>query len=50
VFDDFAVEHEFPGIGHMKMLLNARRIYQDDVGTERILIAIEDVTEQRGRG
>jgi hypothetical protein len=28
-----------------KPLLNARRIYQDGAGTERILLAIEDVTE-----
>lgn len=51
VFNDFEVEHEFPGIGHKKMLLNARRIYQDGAGTERILLAIEDVidTEISGR-
>jgi PAS domain-containing protein len=50
VFNDFEVEHEFSGIGHKKMLLNARRIYQEDTGTERILLAIEDVTDQSGRG
>ncbi len=42
VFNDFEVEHEFPGIGFKKMLLNARRIYQDGAGTERILLAIEE--------
>jgi hypothetical protein len=31
------------------MLLNARRIYQEGAGTERILLAIEDITEQNGR-
>jgi two-component system CheB/CheR fusion protein len=46
VFNDFEVEHVFPGIGYKKMLLNARRIYQEGAGTERILLAIEDVTEQ----
>jgi two-component system CheB/CheR fusion protein len=50
VFNDFAVEHEFPGIGYKKMLLNARRINQEDAGTERILLAIEDVTDKSDRG
>jgi two-component system CheB/CheR fusion protein len=50
VFNDFEVEHEFSGIGFMKILLNARRIYQEGTGTEMILLAIEDVTEQSGRG
>jgi two-component system CheB/CheR fusion protein len=49
VFNDFEVEHKFPGIGFKKMLLNARRIYQEGAGTERILLAIEDITEQNGR-
>jgi two-component system CheB/CheR fusion protein len=46
VFNDFEVEMEFPGIGCKKMLLNARRIYEAGAGIERILLAIEDVTEQ----
>ncbi|MCE8423483.1 MAG: PAS domain-containing protein, partial [Candidatus Methanoperedens sp.] len=46
VFNDFKVEHEFPGIGSKKMLLNARRISQEGKGAERILLAIEDVTEE----
>ena len=46
VFNDFEVEHEFPGIGCKKMLLNARRIYQEGAGEERILLAIEDVSEK----
>lgn len=50
VFNDFEVEHEFPGIGCKKMLLNARRIYQVGAGSERILLAIEDVTEKSGMG
>jgi two-component system CheB/CheR fusion protein len=45
VFNDFEVEHVFSGIGFMKILLNARRIYQVDTGTEKILLAIEDVTD-----
>ncbi|NJD52508.1 MAG: PAS domain-containing protein [Candidatus Methanoperedens sp.] len=43
-FNDFRVEHDFPGIGQKVLLLNARRIYQEGKGTERILLAIEDIT------
>jgi two-component system CheB/CheR fusion protein len=42
-FEGFRVEHDFPGIGHRVMRLNARRI-GSDVGEDRILLAIEDVT------
>jgi PAS domain-containing protein len=42
---DFVVEHDFPGLGRRKMLLNARRIRHDDADTQTILLAIEDVTE-----
>jgi two-component system CheB/CheR fusion protein len=48
-FNDFAVEHKFPKIGLKKMLLNARRIYEADMKTERILLAIEDITGREGR-
>ena len=41
--EGFRVEHDFPGIGHRVMRLNARRI-GSDVGEDRILLAIEDVT------
>lgn len=44
-FDDFEIEHDFPEIGRKVMLLNARRLRQE--GAERILLAIEDVTERR---
>ena len=46
-FDNFEVDHIFPTIGHKIMLLNARRIYQEGIGTQKILLAIEDVTERR---
>ncbi|MCG7848744.1 MAG: PAS domain-containing protein [ANME-2 cluster archaeon] len=48
VFNDFEVEHEFPGIGYKKMLLNARMVYQEGLSTESILLAIVDVTGQSG--
>jgi len=46
-FDDFEVEHCFPAIGRKFMVLNARRVRQPLGNTELILLAIEDVTEQR---
>lgn len=46
-FDNFEVEHDFPGIGKRTMFFNARRIYLESNRTKLILIAIEDVTETR---
>jgi diguanylate cyclase (GGDEF)-like protein/PAS domain S-box-containing protein len=46
-FNDYEVVHEFESIGRKVMFLNARRIYRDDIGTQTILLAIEDVTERR---
>lgn len=50
-FEDYPVEHEFPQIGHKKMLLNARQIEQEDHDPQGplILLAIEDVTDRLGR-
>jgi len=45
-FNDFMVEHRFPKIGYKKMLLNARRVFENTMKTERILLAIGDVTAQ----
>jgi PAS domain S-box-containing protein len=46
-FDNYEVEHDFAGIGRRIMLLNARQIEQV-MGKERIiLLAIEDITEQK---
>ena len=46
-FDDYEVEHDFTIIGKRVMLLNARQI-QRGSGKERIiLLAIEDITEQK---
>ena len=44
-FDNFAVEDNFPSLGRRQMLLNARRMYTE-LGSQRILLAIEDVTGQ----
>ncbi len=46
-FQDFEIDHEFPIIGRRIMLLNARRIYREDIGTQAILLAIEDITERK---
>jgi len=45
-FENFEVEHYFPILGHRKMLLNARRITQEDRGNPMILLAIEEITER----
>jgi two-component system CheB/CheR fusion protein len=46
VFNDYLVEHHFPGIGYKKLLLNARRLVQLEVGKEFILLAMEEVKER----
>jgi len=48
VFDGFQVEHDFPGIGHRVMLLNARRVYEGGSATQRILLAMEDISDRAG--
>jgi PAS domain S-box-containing protein len=46
-FDNYEVEHEFSTIGRRVMLLNARQIHRV-LGKKRIiLLAIEDITEQK---
>ena len=46
-FDDFAVDHEFPGIGWCTMLVSARRIVGTTGETQLILLAIEMATPGR---
>jgi two-component system CheB/CheR fusion protein len=43
-FEDFEVEHDFPSIGHVKLLLNARRLPGGDDQPERVLLAMEEVS------
>lgn len=40
-FEGYEVEHDFPVIGHRRMLLNARRILDSTGGTKMILLAME---------
>jgi PAS domain S-box-containing protein len=46
-FNDFEVEHNFPLIGRKVMLLNARTVRRGGDHWDLILLAIEDITEQR---
>ena len=46
-FDNYEVEHVFPDIGRKIMLLNARRITLKGIGSQLILLAIEDITKRR---
>jgi two-component sensor histidine kinase len=43
----YEVEHEFPSIGRRVMLLNARRVFDENGSASAILLAIEDVTRRR---
>lgn len=45
--ENFEVEHDFPRIGKKLMLLNAHRIELEGQYKDRILIALEDITERR---
>lgn len=45
--EDFEVEHDFPHIGKKLMLVNAHRIELEGNYKDRILIAIEDITDRR---
>lgn len=43
VMENFSVEHDFPAIGHRKLLLNARRLNVGKKKKEMILLAMEEV-------
>lgn len=44
---DFEVEHDFPYIGNKVMLVNAYRVEFEGQYKDRILIAIEDITDKK---
>jgi PAS domain-containing protein len=46
-FDHYEVDHIFPTLGFKSMLLNAHRVYRKGMGTQMILLAIEDVTDSK---
>ena len=45
--EGFEVEHDFPTIGRRTMLVNARKIFRNGEHDGFILLAIEDVSEER---
>ncbi|MBJ6725221.1 hybrid sensor histidine kinase/response regulator [Geomesophilobacter sediminis] len=47
VFNGYEVDHVFLDIGRKVMLLNAREILRDNVGSHVILLAIEDITARK---
>ena len=48
LMEDYVVEHEFPGLGHRTMSLNARQVsYQRGGAATTILLGIEDITHRR---
>ncbi len=47
VFNGYEVEHDFPGIGRKIILLNARQISRENIGSRIILVAMEDITERK---
>src|ERR1700681_180437 len=47
VMEGYEVEHEFPGLGHRTMRLNARQVFYEGGAATTILLGIEDVTAQR---
>ena len=46
-FQDFEVEHDFPGIGRKKILLDARLIPRTSDRPRLILLAMEDITDRK---
>lgn len=47
VFNGYEVEHDFLNIGRKIILLNAREIFRNDIGSNIILLAMEDITERK---
>jgi chemotaxis protein methyltransferase CheR len=45
--EGYEVEHEFPGLGHRTMCLNARQVFYEGGADTTILLGMEDVTERR---
>ena len=47
VLNGYEVDHDFLGIGRKTILLNARQIFREDIGSHIILLAMEDITERK---
>jgi chemotaxis protein methyltransferase CheR len=50
VFNGYEVEHDFLDIGRKIILLNARQIFRENIGSHIILLAMEDITERKQLG
>jgi PAS domain S-box-containing protein len=46
-FEHFEMNYDLPGLGRRAMILNARRVHDGGNRTQRVLLAIEDVTDRR---
>jgi len=44
-FQDYPVAHRFPDVGFKRLMLNARMLREENKKEDRILLAIEDITE-----
>jgi two-component sensor histidine kinase len=47
VMEGYEVEHEFPGLGHRTMALNARQVFYEGGANTTILLGMEDITDRR---
>jgi diguanylate cyclase (GGDEF)-like protein/PAS domain S-box-containing protein len=47
VLNGYEVEHDFIDIGRKIILLNARQIFRKEIGSNIILLAMEDITERK---
>ncbi len=47
VLNGYEVDHVFPGIGRKIILLNARQIFREKIGSHIILLAMEDITDRK---
>jgi hypothetical protein len=47
VFNGYEVEHDFLNIGRKIILLNTRQIFQKNIGSHIIILAMEDITERK---
>ncbi len=47
VMNGYEVEHDFPGIGLKTVVLNARQVFRETVGSHIILLAMEDITDRK---
>jgi two-component sensor histidine kinase len=47
VMEGYEVEHEFPGLGHRTMSLNARQIFYEAGANATILLGMEDISTRR---